>query len=685
MRTRLSLLAAAVVILHPLAVRAAVECPPGTEPKGGVCLSRMNPVIAPLTPTLTPGAASLAAPPSLLGKLDVALKISAAAAPNFAVSDSAPSSQKTLSTLCMNNRAALQDPTLSGGMAAQLRNGIELRCRQAFAAPNKPLNRENVFEMTRSVADPSTASLASAAVDQAASTPQGAALSLEQQVLVGVTDFVVARAEQELVDYVARDFAGKLCSTSATFPPLVKGQPPVVVDLTQVFPRACAVLGSFSTTADQTGMPLDLRQIGSTFVQALKQDEHDFPQVFLNAARMGTFCRSQDCQNAASIAVAVYQAVEAARAGGSPILAVGTAAKSIDCKSGDSRGCAVHFVGIVLEAFSAQYKTLQSIKPEDGADVAALVDLLAANVILQVQNDSAASLLQPFVSDLDKLRNNLQALVAPVCQVVSDVGTLRTGTPADQKAALSLDIVENLTTIWSLGLPDINADDRAKLVNIVKDVQDAWTADQTGQYDRLFADLFSLSKDLNIYFPLPASVQQYLPLITALTTAQTSDQVTAAFEKYAAPLGSWRDKQTGRRSLTLNAFAGGALGAIRSTGGGSSAGRLALFVPVGFDYTFNRHFGLFFSVADLGNLAEIRFRQGNQDTEVADAHLRDVVSPGVWLRYSVINTPLALGLGGSLRRQTDSAPSTTSTVWQVGVFVAVDVPIFSLYRGGAPN
>jgi hypothetical protein len=561
MRTRLSLLVAAIVVMHPLVVRAA-GCPPKTVEKGGVCTVQMNPVIEPLTPTLTPGAASLAAPPSLLGRLDVALKHSAAAPPEFVVSDSsAPSSQKTLATLCTKNRAALQDPTLSG-MAAQLRNGIELRCRQAFAAQNPPLNRENVFEMTSRVADPNAALVASAAVDQAASAPQGAALSLEQRVLVGITDFVVARAQQELVDYVARDFAGKLCSTSAKFDPFIKGQQPVVVDLTQVFPRACAVLGSFSTTADQTGVPLDLRQIGSTFVQALKQDEHDFPQVFLNAAQMGTFCQpqDQDCQNAASIAVAVYQAVEAARAGGSPILAVATAAKSIDCKAAGSSGCAVHFVGLVLEAFSAQYKTLQTLKPEDGADVAALVDLLAANVILQLQTDPASSLLQPFVSDLDKLRKNLQALVAPVCQVVSDVGTLRmTGTPADQKAALSLDIIENLTTIWSLGLPgipDIKADDRAKLVNIVKDVQDAWTADQAGQYDRLFADLFSLSKDLDIHFPLPPSVQQYLPLITALTTAQTPDDVTAAFEKYAAPLGSWREKQTGRRSLTLNAFAG---------------------------------------------------------------------------------------------------------------------------------
>jgi hypothetical protein len=221
----------------------------------------MSPVIEPLTPTLTPAAASLAAPPSLLIKLDAALKNTAATPPAFAISDpAAPPSEKTLATLCTDNRAALQDPTLSGGMAAQLRNGIELRCRQAFAAQARPLNRENVFEMTSRVADPNAALLASAAVDQAASAPEGAALSLEQRVLVGVTDLVVARAQQELVDYVARDFAGKLCSASAKFDPFVQGQQPVVVDLTQVFPRACAVLGSFSTTADQTGVPLDLRQ-----------------------------------------------------------------------------------------------------------------------------------------------------------------------------------------------------------------------------------------------------------------------------------------------------------------------------------------------------------------------------------------------------------------------------------------
>src|SRR4029077_5766850 len=140
-------------------------------------------------------------------------------------------------------------------------------------------------------------------------------------------------------------------------------------------------------------------------------------------------------------------------------------------------------------------------------------------------------------------------------------------------------------------------------------------------------------------------------------------------------------RQPGGGSLTLTAFAGGALGATRSTGGGDSAGRLAAFLPGGLGLNPNKNVGLFFSVIDLGNLAEIRFKQSKSDTSIPDVHLKEVVSPGLWFRYSVRNTPLALGAGGSLRRQIGSTQGTTDTFWQVGAFIAVDVPIFSLFKG----
>jgi len=535
------------------------------------------------------------------------------------------------------------------------------------------LDESNIFTATARVAGPEAASLASVAADQAPSTPEGSVLSLEQRLLVGITDFVVARAQQELVNYVVRDFSGKLCDPMAKFN-APKGQQPVVVDMTKIFPRACAVLGS-------AGMTPDLSQVGSTFVQALKRDVHEFPQVFLNAAQSGVFCNSQDCKDTAQVALAIYQAVEASRTGGSPILAVATAAGSLSgCKQVGDRDCGIKFLGVVLEAFAAQYKSLRTIDLQNGDEVAALVDLLATHVILQIDKDPH---LKPFGQDIVKLRKSLQALVPPVRQIVSDVSALQgSGLSKEQKTDLSLEIVENLANLWSLGLPDIATTDRAKLVNVINDVHDAWKADQTGQYDSLIAELFSLSKDLDLRFPLPESVQKYLPLITALTTAQKPEDVTAALEKYAEPVGSWRDKQTGRRSLTLNAFAGGVLGATRSTGGGDSAGRLAVFLPVGLDFNFSKNLGLFFSVIDLGNLAEVRFNQSNSDTSIPDVHLKEVVSPGLWLRYSVRNAPLALGAGGSLRRQIGSTQAPADTFWQFGAFIAVDVPLFSLFKGG---
>jgi hypothetical protein len=674
MAGRLSLVAALLIFTHPLLLRAATtDCPAGTSREASGCVYNPSPVIQRLTPELTPDAAALAAPPELLRKAQETV-VPPPTAPNHPIvtESLAPSLPKPLQTLCDENRAILKNPAQSS-TAAMLRGGIELRCRQVSAG--QPLSRANIFRATEMVAGPESASLALAAADQAPSDPQGAVLSLEQRVLVGVTDFVVARAQQELVDYVVMDFSHKLCDPAAQLDLLGKGQPPVVVNMTQMFPRACAVLGSAGTSPD-------LSRIGSTFVQALKQDVHDFPPVFLNAAGSGVFCKTQDCQSAAKVALAIYQAVEAARTGGSPILAAATAAKSLDCRQAGDRDCGINFLGIVLEAFAAQYKTLQSINLQNGEDVAALVDLLATNVVIQAGQDPK---FQMFVNDVDKLRKTLQALVPPVRQIVSDVNALQgSNLSKEQKIDLSQEIIESLVTVWKLGLPDDTAD-RAKLINIVNDVHDAWTADQAAEYDRLFAALFSLARDLDLNFPLPASVQQYLPLITALTTAQKPEDVTAALEKYAAPLGSWRDKQTGQRSVTLNAFAGGTLGATRSTGGGGQAGRLALFVPLGFDWTLNKNFGLFFSVVDLGNLAEIRFHQDNSSTEIPDVHLKEVVSPGLWLRYSFHDTPLAVGLGGSLRRQIGSTQATTDTVWQFGFFVAVDVPIFTLYKGGTPK
>jgi len=554
-----------------------------------------------------------------------------------------------------------------------LRTAIKRRCNAVAKIQGSNLSRPNVLLVAEAVGGVELRAVTATGIDNAPSDPKGAVLSLEQSVLVGVTDFVVARARQELVDYLLNDFHQKLCNPKAQFRRQA-GKGPIQVDMTQIFPKSCALLGS-------AGTDLDLSQFGSSFELALKQDVQNFPQFFLNAVESGAYCVTSGCEQTAKIATQIYMAVEASRVGGNPLLAMATAAEGLEGCDEKGAKCGIRFLGFALETFAAQYKTLQDLDLQNSDDVAALADFLALNlIVLEGQDPKVAD----FLKDLASLRQTLQVIVPPVRQIVSDVEALqKRRLSKDQKADLSLEIVENLAMLWSLGLPEATAD-RAKLVNIAQDVHDLWKAEQAGQYDRLMADLFSLTQELGVRFPLPESVQRYLPLITALTTAQKPEDVTAALEKYAEPVGSWRDKQTGRRLLTLNAFAGGVIGATRSTSsGGDHSDRLALFVPVGFDYNVNRHFGLFFSAIDLGNLAEVRFNQSkNNDTSIPDVHLKEVVSPGLWLRYHVTNAPLDLGVGASLRRQIGTAEAAADTVWQFGFFVAVDVPLFSLYRGG---
>ncbi|MFY9822971.1 MAG: hypothetical protein WAM82_16435 [Thermoanaerobaculia bacterium] len=655
------LFALLVFLINPVLLRAAVTCPSGTAPdsSGTACVYQPNAVIDRITPTLTPAAAALALPPERPHQIDAALQ--AAPPPSPVINDSfLQESKAAMTTICDDNRIK-SSRVAPSSMAFRLRDVIEQRCREASQSGGHAI----------------TAAAATAAPTP--SNPSGSPLSLEQNILVGVTDFIVERAQQELVDYVVQDFSAKLCDPRAP----IASNSTITVDISMIFPRACEVLS-------ETTKP-DLRQLGSAFEQALRQDLRDFPKVFLNAAiTSGIFCKSSPaaCKEPAQIALAVYQAVEASRNGGNPVLSLATATAAGNlpgCTNAGDRVCAINFLGTVLGEFATQYKTVKALDPQNADDVEALVDLIATDVLKLVGKDPK---LQTFVADVAKFRQTVQALVGPVHQIAADVSNLQgSGLTKQQKADLALDVVENLANVWSIGLPDIEVGgqivpaERAKLVKIAQDITNAWTAGEQGTYDSLIADLFSLAKDLNINFPIPASVQQYLPLITALATAQKPEDVTAALEKFALPVGSWRDKEDGQHLLNLNAFAGAIAGPTNATGGGSKAYRFAVFAPVGLDYNLNKHWGVFLSMVDLGNLAEIRFHQDNGDTEVPDAHLRDVVSPGLWFRYSIHNTPLVAGFGASLRRQSGSAQTTNGTFWQGGIFFSVDVPLFTLFKG----
>ncbi len=193
-KRRMIPVAVAFVWMVPSLLQAEVDCPPNTTKNEAktACLFTAEPVLKRLTPTLSPEAALLATPPVVLNRIHALARSTppppASPPPGSAIPESVPDPvQSVLDQLCKENQSALDNSSLSE-TATLLRTAIKTRCDVVASIQGPNLNRPNVLRMTEVELRAATAT----GIDNAPSDPKGAVLSLEQSVLVGVTDFVVA-------------------------------------------------------------------------------------------------------------------------------------------------------------------------------------------------------------------------------------------------------------------------------------------------------------------------------------------------------------------------------------------------------------------------------------------------------------------------------------------------------------
>jgi len=211
-------------------------------------------------------------------------------------------------------------------------------------------------------------------------------------------------------------------------------------------------------------------------------------------------------------------------------------------------------------------------------------------------------------------------------------------------------------------------------------------------------DLFALlAKEPGV--TLPEGIRRYLPLAVDLASAHTPDDVQAALESAAAPVGGWRRKHY-QRTASLTGFVGltGGYETPRTEGLRSavpSGWAAGAFASVGIDVSFpvckNSAMGFFLSVLDLGQLTSSRLTstvKGTGSEEVRadtapEVNVTQVFSPGLYGHISLGDSPFTLGIGASfapaLRKYffTDPADPATQALstWRVGAFLAVDVTI----------
>lgn len=179
-------------------------------------------------------------------------------------------------------------------------------------------------------------------------------------------------------------------------------------------------------------------------------------------------------------------------------------------------------------------------------------------------------------------------------------------------------------------------------------------------------------------------LMKYGSFIATAMHARTPDEVAAAIEAFALPPGSSAMKKYARFSISLNAYVGasGGLEFLDNTNGNPY---YAIATPIGVCFNFGLQsagsLSLMASVIDIGALTAFRF-QDPTTNPLPDFRVENVLAPGGYLIYGVPRFPLSLGIGAQMGPylRTVNNQSGTASAWRMGAFVALDIPLVSLYN-----
>jgi hypothetical protein len=191
---------------------------------------------------------------------------------------------------------------------------------------------------------------------------------------------------------------------------------------------------------------------------------------------------------------------------------------------------------------------------------------------------------------------------------------------------------------------------------------------------------------------------KYLPFIVEIASAQSSNDVAAAFDAYAAPLGTYELKYK-RNMVTLNGMLGWTYSFERmdSQGLKGTAASTAAFAPIGIHLSHNLsgsfHLGGLLTVLDLGAVTALKTTDTQPEGDLAGAPegtkpqvsdtpklgFEQVFSPGAYLVLGLAGSPFVVGAGASLspklREVRQDTLKTDVSVLRYGGFLAIDIPI----------
>nr|WP_294859348.1 hypothetical protein [uncultured Fluviicola sp.] len=232
-----------------------------------------------------------------------------------------------------------------------------------------------------------------------------------------------------------------------------------------------------------------------------------------------------------------------------------------------------------------------------------------------------------------------------------------------------------------------------QLAKIISDYRDSKSFKKWE--DSTLADL-SLTLSMTI-----KSLLKYGTFMSAIVDAKTSDDVEAAIEAAALPVGSARIKRESTFNIALNAYCGPYMGYERvyhldpkwMSAKNSTINSYGLTAPVGISISYGGNckkaknhssYSLFLSVIDVGAIAS--FRSNDTITEVLPTiQLKNILSPGIFFSYGIPTLPISVNAGwqmGPLLRKVDAQidENTYSNRYgRISLSICIDIPIVNFY------
>ncbi len=189
---------------------------------------------------------------------------------------------------------------------------------------------------------------------------------------------------------------------------------------------------------------------------------------------------------------------------------------------------------------------------------------------------------------------------------------------------------------------------------------------------------------------VPGEALRVLAFGADLGAARTPEQVSAAIDSFAAPVGSWRVKARNSFTLSLGGAFGIAGGQEWAHSGGTPANPIAarsggfgaIFAPVGLDVSFGVgpvHLGLLLPIVDLGAFVPLSAARD----DARNLNPLSFLAPGAMIRVGFAGLPIIVGGGVSYHpfayavAPTSGGSSVENPSVTFSGFVAVDIPIFT--------